>query len=539
MHKTKEILWAVLRKNGLQTALLFAIVLCVVGLSLLPPQILRRVIDGCLLSGRAEGLPLLAALYFGSFLLIGLFDCWKGLAITVLGQKIVRALRSEMAEKLTRIRAGYFSRTPGGTIASHLINDVEAVDTLFSDGILAMGIDCLKVVGIVGSIWLFSVPLGLFTLCLLPLLYGLTAFFRRRMLASQTANLQELGRVNNQIAESLKNALMLKVFHKEAYMEARYADILQENYATMERVNFYDSCYSPLIQLLTAGATAAVLLLAAGETGLLSIGEVAATVTLLTGLFTPVDNLGMELQRIQKGISGLHRVDAFLALEEDAKTEAPMDTTLGSAAFRFDDVSFSYEPGTPVLSHLNLQVAAGEHICFVGRTGVGKSTLFRLICGLLPPTEGRVTLDGVETYAIPSAQKRQLFGYVEQQFHFVQGTVAEQITLRDPSISRTQMQAAMEFVGLQDRVLDLEQGYETPAEPSQFSQGQKQLLSIARAIVTDPPVLLLDEMTAGLDAATEARVLALLQQAGEGKTIFSITHRPSSIRAGDRVIPLE
>ncbi|MEG2176156.1 MAG: ABC transporter ATP-binding protein [Oscillibacter sp.] len=540
---TKRIFRDVLRHNKLASCGLVSVIVCVVAAGLLPPQILKVLMDGPLTQGQRENLPALAALYFASFLLIGLFDFLKGLALTVFGQKLVREIRWAMAEKLSRIRAGYFSANPGGTITSHFLSDVENISSLFSEGLVSLAIDCCKIGGIVLSIWLFSTQLGLFTLCLLPILYGLTTFFRRRMLSAQVRNLEEIGRVNNHIAETIKNVLMIQSFHKARYMEAGYEADLRANYATMSRVNLYDSCYSPLIQLLTALATAAVLLLASDGRAGVSIGTVAASITLLTNLFAPVDNLGTELQSIQKGLSGIRSVDAFLAQEEDRREELPLDLERlrrEGATLCFDAVSFAYSPESPVLEDLSLHLPPRESVCFVGRTGVGKTTLFKLITGLLRPTAGRITLGGVDVYRIPAGQKRQIFGYVEQHFSFVRGDIALQISLGNPAISQAQIEAALRFVGLHDMVQALEKGYRTEADGGAlFSQGQKQLLSIARAIVMDPPILLLDEVTANLDSVTEARVVEVLKKAGREKTILSISHRASSMRGSDHVVRLE
>lgn len=543
------ILFGVLKKHWLYSASLTLIVVAVVGLSLLPPRILAYLIDNNLLPKNADGLLLISLLYFGAFALIGLFDFLKGLVLTVLGQKIVREIRGSMAEKLTRVRAGYFSANGGGTIASHLMVDVENINSLFSDGIISMLIDCFKIVGIVISIWVYSSQLGLFSLLLLPIVYGLTVFFRKRMLFSQTENLKEIGRVNNHIAETIKNNFMIRSFHKEEYMEENYKTTIKANFATLAKVNLYDSVYSPIIQMVTALATATIFLMASGGGSVfgLSIGMLAATIALITNLFAPVDSLGTELQSIQKGISGIVSVNNFFALDEDERHSEAEEGSLDIASLKrdgaclhFNNLFFAYETGEPILSGLDLQLEPRESICFVGRTGVGKTTLFKLMTGLLKPTEGALTLNKTNVYRIPSSQKREVFGYVEQHFSFVRGDVSQQISLGSERISQADVEAALTFVGLHDYVLKLDSGYKTDvSNGGLFSQGQKQLLSIARAIVTNPPILLLDEVTANLDSVTEDKVVAVLKNAGRDKTILSISHRISSVLTSDRVVLLE
>lgn len=536
---------AVLWENKGLTAGLAVIIVSVTLLSLLPPQILRKIIDDNLLLQRTEGLLAMACLYLGAFALGGCFDFLKGVALTAFGQRLISHIRYEMADKMTRIEAGYFSSNSGGAIASRFLNDVENVNSLFSDGLISMAIDCFKVVGIVISIWMFSAGLGVFVLCLLPFIYGLTTVFRRRMLVSQMENLKELGRVNNHIAESIKNVTMIKGFHKEGYMEENYRGLLRTNYNTMNKVNIYNACYSPIIQVVTALACSVVLWLAGGggEVFGVTIGMLTATITLITNLFDPIDNLGTELQSIQTGISGIRSVDEFLAQEEEARKEQAFNLEKlreKGAALKFEHMTFAYDEEATVLEDIHLEFAPHQNICFVGRTGVGKTTTFKLITGMLKPVSGRILLNGVDVYSIPNGQKRRIFGYVEQHFTFVRGDVAMQITLGDETLGREQVEAAMRFVGLHEYIESLPEGYDTDAgDGSLFSQGQKQLLSIARAIAADPVVLLLDEVTANLDSVTEDMVVNVLKKLAGQKTILSITHRVSSMMGSDRVILLE
>ena len=364
---TKALLWKVLKTNRLLTFGLAALVALVTVASLLPPLVLRRILDGALANGETDRLPLLAGLFFGAYALVGLLDFGKAYLLNVAGQRIVRSLRSAMAAKLERLRTGYFTHNAPGTVTSYFLNDVEAVDALFSDGVVSMAIDCCKLIGALASIWVFSARLGLFATLLLPLIAVLTAFFRRRMLAAQKRNLAELSRVNKHIGETLRCLRMLKGFHKEAYMERRYEDVLAENYATMNLVNRYDACYSPIIQIVTAVAVSTVLLLASGGGNALgvTIGTLAAAITLVSSLFSPVDNLGTELQSIQSGLAGIRGVDAFLAEPEDvrASTPLPLDRLRREGArLRFEHVTFAYDDDKPVLRDLDLDVRPGERL---------------------------------------------------------------------------------------------------------------------------------------------------------------------------------
>ena len=543
----KSSLIKVIKKNiKIDVLLIFAICGVVIA-SLIPPQILKYIVDHNLVPKVSDKLLNLAIIYMGVLLFIGVFDFMKNAVLTVLGQKITKEIRLEMMEKLKKINAMFFSSNATGTVVSRFTNDVDAISSMFTSGIIGMMIDCLKVVGIVVSIWTFSPKLGTFTLLLLPIIYAITRIFQKKMLKAQIENRILVGKVNNHISESLKNVQMIKSYSKESYMEKNYTEYLLDNYKTIEKVNFYDSVFSPIIQLTRALVIGFIIILSSKQLNYLgiSLGMVAASIDLISNLFTPIENLGMELQNIQQAVSGIHRVNDFYNLPEDQcsrnKLKAediipnPSDIRLS-----FNDVSFQYEKGADILKNISLHLNPREKVTFVGRTGVGKSTLFKLAMGFLKPSNGSITINGIDVYNISNSEKRKMFGYVNQSFHMISGTVADQISLQDKNIKRDQIENALEFVGLTDYVVTLENGIDTEVtSDSLFSQGQKQLLAIARAIVTDPPILLLDEITANLDSITEKKFISVLQKASQTHTILSITHRLSSMIDCDTVAILE
>jgi ATP-binding cassette subfamily B multidrug efflux pump len=537
----------VLKKNiKIDVLLLFAVCGVVIA-SLIPPQILKYIIDGNLVPKSNDRLLFLATIYMVVLLFIGIFDFIKEAVLTVLGQKITKEIRLEMMEKLQRIGTMFFSSNDTGTVVSRFTNDVDAINSMFTGGIIGMMVDCLKVIGIVVSIWMFSPKLGGITFILLPIIYAITRIFQKRMLKAQIENRILVGRVNNHISESLKNMQMIKSYSKESYMEKNYSSYLMDNYKTVEKVNFYDSVFSPTIQIIRAVVIGIIVILSSKHLNYLgiSIGMVAASIELISNLFTPIENLGKELQNIQQAVSGIHRVNDFYNLPEDqceirelkAKDIIPSrdDITLC-----FNNVTFQYEKGTDILQNINLDLSPQEKVTFVGRTGVGKSTLFKLVMGFLKPSDGNITVNGIDVYTIPNSEKRKIFGYVNQSFHMITGTVAEQISLKDEHITRDQIENALAFVGLTDYVADLEKGIDTQVtSDALFSQGQKELLAIARAIVADPPILLFDEITANLDSITEEKFISVLQRASKSHTILSITHRLCSMIACDTVAILE
>ena len=543
----KKAITKVIKQNTSMMILLFITVCGVVLTSLVPPQILRLIIDNNLVPKNSDKLLTLAIAYLGVLLFIGVFNFMKAALLTILGQKITLEIRMEMMLKLENINAQFFTTNESGTIVSRFTNDVEAINSLFTSGVIGMMIDCLKIIGIVISIWFFSAALGMLTLMLLPVIYAITRTFQKKMLQAQIENRILVARVNNYIAESFKNILMIKTYSKERYMEENYTERLRDNYETVEKVNFYDSVFSPIILLIRAVIIALIVILSSEQLNYLgiSLGMVAASIDLISNLFTPVENLGMELQNIQQAISGVQRVNDFYNEPEDDGKDNSLyfaDIIPQREEFNlsFNDVTFQYEQGQEVIQNINLNLNAQDKVTFIGRTGAGKSTLFKLVMGLLKPTSGTITINRIDVYSIPNREKRKIFGYVEQNFRMIPGTVADQISLQDESITRNQIEDALDFVGLTDYVETMENGLDTQlTNDTLFSQGQQQLLAIARAIVMNPPILLLDEITANLDSITEERVVSVLQKASAAHTIFSISHRLSSMISSDMIVILE
>ncbi len=308
----------VFKKYKYLTFLLLFIIIGVIGFSLATPQVLKYIIDDYLTVG-GKKLLFPALLYFSTIVLLGVFNFGKEAIITIFGQKIIRKIKEEMMNKLTKIPIGYLSTNESGSIVSRFSNDVEAVGSLFTSGIVSIVVDAFKIVGIVISIWLFSYKLGILVVLIIPVVYFLTKTFQQRMLKVQRLYRVLTAKVNNHIPESINNLQMIKSFAKEKYMEEKYVEYLDESYEAMDKINFYDSIFSPLILILRAVVVAIVVILSSDKLSFLglSIGSVAAAIELINNIFAPIENLGMELQNIQQSIAGIYRIDEFLDEEEE------------------------------------------------------------------------------------------------------------------------------------------------------------------------------------------------------------------------------
>ena len=518
---------------GLSLGILLAVAGAIVT-ALLPPWILGSIVD-TITAGNVVPVALVI-LYFAFTVLTGLTESLREGLLTVFGQKITHALRSSMMEKYTNLTAGELTKQEPGTIVSRFVGDVDTVENLFTSGIISMFADACKIISILVVILLKNRGLAIVLLILLPFLYWFTRTVQKNMLKAQIENRRAVGRASGHVPETLHNIRTIHTLGKERYMEQRYDEYIAESYRAVDRTNFYDAIYSPVILILNAIVVAVVMLFSAsGNAKVLTLfgmsaGTAVAVINYISQIFTPVESLGMEIQTIQSAVAGVHRINEFYALEELPERVRNLETSVAIAQetpfVELQNVTFAYEDDSrKILHHLSFKVYPGEQVTLSGRTGAGKSTVFKLLLGLYQPGEGKVLIQGRDAIQIPENEKRSLYGYVEQTFHRVPGTVKDQITLYDDSFTMEEVREAARIAGLDATIEQLEKGYDTLCTSEIFSQGQWQLLSIARAAVAKPKLLLLDEITANLDAQTEEEVLQALKRASEGRTVISISHR--------------
>ena len=588
-------------------------------LSLVPPMILARIIDG-LTTKRMAGFGWIMA-YFGLLALTGLMESAREGLLIIFGQKMTHTLRSGLMEKLVHLKADDLSRQEPGSVVSRFVGDVDTVENLFTSGIVSMFADVCRIVSILVVIWFKNRGLSMILLILLPFLLVFTRYVQKNMLISQLQNRKAVSRASGHVPETLRNIRTIHCLSRESYMERKYDEYLGDSYRAMERTNFYDAVYSPVVLILNAIVVACVMLLSAsGSPRVLTLfgmsaGTAVAVMNYISQIFTPVESLGMEIQTIQSAVAGIHRINEFLSIEElpereellereelsgkeelpaieelsekeelpkreelsgkeellereelpsmedlSGKEELPKREELpeleelskkewipegnrfpeqrkenGEAFVEFRNVTFGYDK-RKILKQLSFQVKQGERVTLMGRTGAGKSTILKLLLGLYEPQEGEVRIQGIAASNIPDGDKRRIFGYVEQSFHMVPGSVKDQITLFDPVITDQAVKNVASLTGLQDTIEALPEGYDTICTPELFSQGQWQLLSIARAAAASPRLLLLDEITANLDAETEKEVLQALKRVSGDRTVISISHRTSAEMG--RIIPI-
>ena len=526
-----------IKEKWLLTAGIVITVAGAIVMALFPPLILAGIID-TVTSGTMPAFYMII-MYFGFLLITGFMESARETFLTVFGQKITHSLRSALMDKYSRLTTSGLTSQEPGTVVSRFVGDADTVENLFTSGIISMFADACKIISIVAVIWFKNKGLAIVLLVILPFLFVFTRIIQKNMLAAQIENRRAVGRASGHVPETLHNIRTIHTLGKEKYMAERYDEYICESYAAIEKNNFYDAVYSPVILILNAIVVAVVMLFSAsGNQSVLtffgmSAGTAVAVINYISQIFAPVESLGMEIQTIQSAIAGVHRINEFFEMDElsvkkdsyiaeNTAMEADSDVIVD-----FNNVTFAYDDKN-IVENLSFSVKEGEQVTLSGRTGTGKSTIFKLLLGLYEPDKGSVSIAGQKATAIPDSEKRRIYGYVEQTFHMFPGTVKDQITLYDVSITDEDVIEAAKAAGIHDAIMELDNGYDTICKPEDFSQGQWQLLSIARAAAAKPELLLLDEITANLDADTEKNVLDALNRVSRNRTVISISHRTNA-----------
>lgn len=526
-NKISHVILKTLRKNFLIVIPLLLLVIGSIVLSLLPPLALERVVNA-LVEDKIFSIEL-GLLYFASLLASGLCDSIREVFLTMIGQKITRAVRLQMIHKLSMQENAYFAINSSGKIASYFINDVEALESLFKTGIISTFIDFGKIIGILAVVFTKSIGIGVIVTLVSPILVFITWKFKNKMKAAQIKNRQAIASVNGALNETLSSFRTIKTLNKEEYFEQRFSDFVDQSYRALENNNFFEAIYTPIINQTAVLIVCAVLTLAALGGGWqaifgIGVGSAVAIIDYVFNIFSPIENLGMEIQNLQASLAGLKRLDEFMSMPDRVICEEQEEFDFTKPAVEFNGVTFAYEESTNVLNNVSFSIATGDTVCFAGRTGAGKSTSFKLIMGLEKPQQGEVYIYGVPASSIADERKRSVFGYIEQSFRAVNGSILEQITLGG-NYSLEEVMEATKTVGLHETIMGFPSGYDEKFSSGIFSQGQMQLLSVARAIVAKPKILLLDEITANLDSTTESNVINGILSAAKGRTLISITHR--------------
>jgi ATP-binding cassette subfamily B protein len=509
------------------------------------PYLMKVGVDSGISQNRPGVLGLVVGVFLASALAELVVDYLAQLVAAALGENLLLGLRVRVFAQLQRLGLDYYDREMTGRVLTRMTSDVEALQSLLQTGFVNALVQVLTFVGAVVILALMSPELSLVVLAVVPPLVVATWLFRRRSAAAYGRVRDRIAAVNANLQESISGVRVAQAYNREQRNMAGFRVVAGEHRAARIESARLSSTYFPFVELLST--LAAVLVVWAGfgmaTAGRVSVGTLFAYVLYLTTVFAPVQQLSQVFDTYQQGAVALDRLRDVLATPVSVDQPAdPVAPGRLRGAVRYEHVSFRYAAAAePALRDVTLDIEPGETVAFVGPTGAGKSTIVKLAARLYDPTAGRVLVDGIPLTGMDLGAYRRRLGFVPQEAFLFTGTVRDNIAYARPDATDEQVEAAARAVGAHEFVAELPLGYLQPVieRGRSLSSGQRQLIALARAQLVDPAILILDEATANLDLATEARVLRAMRAVSEGRTTLLIAHRLQSAARADRVVVLE
>lgn len=517
------------KKHKFKAVLIILMILLVTLIALLPAQILRVIVDDAISNSKIKKLLIYSVAYSIVFLLIGIITFIKDIVMLSTSQEITANIRCNMMKHVHKMNYNSLVNTDSGTLEAYFNNDVNSINELFTSGIVNICTDLFKMIGIVVTIIIYSWLFGVIVLAIIPILVLFTSFVRKRMMKAQLKTKSLEGNVNKVLLENVENIEQIKVNKAENYAKDKYSIILQGHFKTAQASNFYDAIFSPVMQIVRNLVVVSILLISGFNHNIfgMSVGMIISSISLITDLFTPIEALGMEIQTIQKSLASVKRINQFFDIPVDDKKS--IDYLNNNISIKFNNVSFGYSDKL-IIKNFNLQISNSERIVFHGPSGAGKSTLMKLAMGLIKPNLGEVLIGDIPAYDLSDEARSNLFSIVYQDPFFTDGTILDEIRLKDQRISKEEVRQALNKVGL-DYITNLDE----PLISSNYSSGELALFNIARVIARNTRIVFLDEMNAKIDPVTAKRIIKLIDENTKDKIVISINHY-GSILDGAKVI---
>ncbi len=521
--------------------IVFAAVLLILSslASLAGPLITRMAIDRHIAHNDYVGLMHLCLLWFVLLAVSGLLEYGQTIAMSLIGQRAILALRADIYRHLQRLPIAFHDRNPVGRLMTRATNDVEALNQMFTQGVVAIVGDVVSLAGITVILIVMDVHLALVTFVSMPLLLLVTLQFRDRVRRAFRDIRVALAKINAYVQESLGGIAIIKALQREARNDAEFAELNEAHRNAFLRSVRAFAIYFPLVELIESLAIALILWYGGARLlrGALTFGALVAFIQYAGRFFRPIRDLSDKYNIMQDAMAAAERI--FKLLDEPEEESAPAGVRFDPrAGIRYEDVHFSYDGQTPVLQGVSFEIPGGTTAAIVGPTGEGKTTLANLLTRFYDPTSGRITIGGVDTREIAPADLRRTMAVVEQDVFLFSGTVAENIRLREETLPEERVQAAIRTSHADHLIRRLPAGLQSPVAErgASFSTGERQLLAFARALAFDPHILILDEATASVDSETEALIQDAMRALLRGRTAIVIAHRLSTVRNADQIL---
>src|SRR5512133_1497234 len=525
-------------------AFVLACVLVYILLGLLEPYLIGRAIDKYISTRQIDGLAGLSILLLLVYLFDNVFQAISSWIMARISQDALRRLRRDLFEHLQKLSIAFFDSNTAGELMSRLTNDIDAINQAVSQNVVSLVASVLSLVGIVIAMFVLNSWLALAALLVVPIMFWFTQFIAKYTRKGFRDLQRELGEINSVMEESISGQRVVKAFRRSETSIERFRASNQKVYEAGVYANTYALMLMPLTNVL--GNFFVIVLVGLGGylalDGLVTVGMIATFIAYAQNFIQPLRQLANMYNSIQAALAGAERVFEMTdtPAEVDLASDSPLPVPVKGEVC-FTDVSFGYLPNQPIIKNMTLEAKAGQTIALVGPTGAGKTTLINLLTRFYEIDQGSISIDGRDIRDVSKSDLRQKLGIVLQDTFLFADTVMENI--RDGRLDATD-EECIEAAKLADAdhfICELPQGFQTKLSEraSNLSQGQRQLMSIARAVLSDPSILILDEATSSVDTRTEARIQQALLRLMEGRTSFVIAHRLSTIRDADNVIVIK